>query len=77
MPYCGINVAKTKCSAPILDEKGKVLKPAFSFSIDRLEFDQILGILAESSEPITSGMEATVHYLFSLYDDLNSLTMSH
>lgn len=70
MMYCGIDVAKYKHAALILDEKGKVLKPALSFSNDRQGFDQLLGLLAEFSQPVTIGMEATGHYWLSLYDDL-------
>jgi transposase len=70
MLYCGIDVAKYKHAALILDEKGKVLKPAFSFSNDRQGFDQLLGLLAAFPEPVTIGMEATGHYWLSLYDDL-------
>ena len=72
MLFCGIDVAKRKHAALILDEKGKVLKPAFSLSNDRQGFDELQAVLADLSEPVTIGMEATGHYWLSLYDDLTS-----
>jgi transposase len=74
MLYCGIDVAKYKHVALIVDANGAVVKPAFTFSNDRQGFDTLLQALAELGEPVSVGMEATGHYWLTLYDQLTQET---
>ena len=70
MYFCGIDVAKHQHAALVEDDKGRVVQPAFSFANNRTGFDQLATALAELSEPVTVGLEATGHYWLALYDDL-------
>ena len=70
MLFCGIDVAKHKHVALVLDEKGTLVKPAFTFTNDRQGCDALLGVLANVGRPVTVGMEATGHYWLALYDQL-------
>jgi transposase len=70
MLFCGIDIAKHKHVALVVDEKGAVVKPAFAFANDRQGFDALLGVLTSLGEPVSVGMEATGHYWLALYDEL-------
>jgi transposase len=70
MYFCGIDVAKYQHAALVMDDKGQVVQPAFSFDNSRAGFDKLATALAELSEPVTVGLEATGHYWLALYDDL-------
>jgi transposase len=70
MYFCGIDVAKRQHAALVVDDKGQTIQPAFSFDNSRAGFDQLFTALAELSEPVTIGLEATGHYWLALYDDL-------
>jgi len=72
MLVCGIDIAKYKHVALILDEKGTIVKPAFTFTNDRQGFDTLLSVLADVGGPVMVGMEATGHYWLTLYDQLTS-----
>lgn len=70
MYFCGIDVAKYQHAALVVDDKGQTVQPAFSFDNSRAGFDQLATALAELSDPVTVGLEATGHYWLTLYDDL-------
>lgn len=70
MLFCGIDIAKHKHVALIVNEQGTVVKPAFAFNNDRQGFDTLLSVLTTCSGPVTVGMEATGHYWLALYDQL-------
>jgi transposase len=70
MLFCGIDVAKRKHVALIIDDTGKALGPAFSIQNSRSGFDQMLAKLRAQSEPVTIGLEATGHYWLALYEEL-------
>jgi transposase len=70
MWFCGIDVAKHKHVALVVDEKGTVVKPAFAFANDRQGFDALLAVLASFGGPVSVAMEATGHYWLALYDEL-------
>jgi transposase len=70
MWFCGIDVAKHKHVALVVDEKGAVVKPAFAFANDRQGFDALLTVLASLDGPVSIAMEATGHYWLALYDEL-------
>ena len=44
MWYCGIDIAKHKHVALVVDEKGVVVKSAFAFTNDRDGFDALLAV---------------------------------
>jgi transposase len=79
MLFCGIDVAKHQHAALVVDDKGQVVQPAFSFDNSRGGFDQLATTLTELSEPVSVGLEATGHYWLALFDDLtqqgNSVTV--
>ena len=70
MHFCGIDIAKYQHAALVLDDKGQTVQPAFSFDNSRTGFDELSTALAELSEPVTIGLEATGHYWLALYDNL-------
>jgi transposase len=70
MFFCGIDVAKYQHAVLVVDDKGQVVQPAFSFDNRRTGFDQLVAVLTELSEPVTIGLEATGHYWLTLYSDL-------
>jgi len=70
MFYLGIDVAKRKHTAMILDEQGQVIRRAFSFTNDRSGFGQLLAEIRALPESVIIGLEATGHYWLALYDHL-------
>ncbi len=70
MYYLGIDVAKRKHTAMILDEQGQVIDRAFGFSNNRSGFGQLLAKMRALPEPLTVSLEATGHYWLALYDHL-------
>jgi transposase len=71
MKYCGIDVAKRKHSAMILNAKGETVKQNFTFKNDRQGFDKLLGELEPYAEQLLIALEATGHYWLSLYEELS------
>ena len=70
MLFCGIDVAKRKHVALIMDETGETVERAFSVHNNRSGFDQMVAKLRALSDPVTIGLEATGHYWLALYDEL-------
>lgn len=70
MIFCGIDVAKLKHAVSLMDEKGQILKAAFTITNNRPGFDQLHKELQAVGGTVTVGLEATGHYWLSLYDDL-------
>lgn len=70
MLYCGIDVAKYKHAVSCVDEKGQVIKAAFSIANTRTGFDELHHVLKGLGGVVTIGLEATGHYWLALYDDL-------
>lgn len=65
MIYAGIDVAKDKHEALILDSDGVILAGPFSFNNDRLGFSDFLSILysvCTDFSALSVGLEATGHY---------------
>jgi len=73
MYYVGIDVAKRRHTAMILDKRGQVVRRAFTFSNDRTGFDQLVAKVKALAVPVTIGLEATGHYWLPLYDHLTRL----
>ena len=76
MFYCGIDIAKFKHEASVIDSEGKALLDSISFTNSQdgcakvLELFQKLGVTAET---VVIGMEATGHYWLSVYEHLTEL----
>jgi len=70
MLYCGIDIAKFKHVVSLMDEKGEILKAAFTLTNNRAGFDQLHKELQALGGGVTVGLEATGHYWLALYDDL-------
>lgn len=70
MFFCGIDVAKLKHAVSLMDDKGQVLKTAFTITNNRSGFDQLHSELQSLGGTVTIGLEATGHYWLALYDDL-------
>ena len=70
--FCGIDVAKNKHVACVIDREGKLIVRSQSFTNDAEGFQCILGRLKEVGGPakVAIAMEATGHYWYSLHDFL-------
>jgi len=70
--FCGIDMAKQKHVACIIDRNGQYLLRPKSFRNDIAGYQQILNCLKQSgrAKSILAGMEATGHYWYSLHDFL-------
>lgn len=71
MYYCGIDVAKRKHSAMVLDDQAETAQQNFTFGNDRAGFDKLLSTLAPFAGQIVVALEATGHYWLSLYECLS------
>jgi transposase len=73
MRYLGIDIGKNTHVASLMDEKGKTLFKAFSFSNTSSGGESLLKILNDfisSPADVQIGMEATGHYWLSVYSFL-------
>jgi len=70
--FCGIDVAKRKHVACIINSEGEFVARSQSFNNDAEGFRQILARLEEAGGPkrVIVAMEATGHYWYSLHDFL-------
>jgi len=70
--FCGIDIAKNKHVACVIDRDGNVVVKSQTFTNDAAGYQQILTRLKEAGGPrkITVAMEATGHYWYSLHDFL-------
>ena len=70
MFYCGIDIAKYKHEASVIDTNGKALLDSISFANDKKGCEKILAVFQKfeiSPADIIIGMEATGHYWLSVY----------
>lgn len=70
MYYCGIDIAKYKHEATVIDEDGKALLESLSFANSKEGCEKLLSLferLSVSKEELLIGMEATGHYWLSLH----------
>lgn len=72
MNYCGIDVAKRKHSAMVINEQSETVKQNFTFKNDRQGFDKLLQELGPYAEQMLIALEATGHYWLSLYEVLTT-----
>ncbi len=73
MYYCGIDIAKYKHEAAVIDEAGKALLESISFSNSKEGCEKLLSLferLSISKDDLLIGMEATGHYWLSVYEYL-------
>lgn len=70
--YMGIDVAKRKHQAMVMDAHGERLLKAFAVTNDRTGIDALLGRLAELDETVEIGLEATGHYWLALFEQLTA-----
>lgn len=68
--YLGIDIGKSKHVASLVDEKGKTIFKAFSFSNSTEGGISLLEKISTYSSDIEIGMEATGHYWLALYSFL-------
>jgi transposase len=70
--FCGIDVAKAKHVACVLDQDGQFVARAQSFNNDRTGYESVLARLKSAGGPnqVIVAMEATGHYWYSLHDFL-------
>lgn len=70
MYYCGIDIAKYKHEASVIDEGGQSLLDSISFSNSKEGCEKLLALferLSISKEELLIGMEATGHYWLSVH----------
>lgn len=70
MFYCGIDIAKYKHEASVIDLDGKALADSISFSNDKQGCEKVLAVFQKfeiSPADVIIGMEATGHYWLSVY----------
>ena len=70
MYYCGIDIAKYKHEATVIDESGKALLDSISFANTKEGCEKLLALfvrLGISDEDVLIGMEATGHYWLSVH----------
>lgn len=72
MNYCGIDIAKRKHSAMVINAEAETVKQNFTFRNNRQGFDKLLETLDPFSEALMVALEATGHYWLALYDVLSS-----
>ena len=72
MYYCGIDIAKKKHDAVILDYEGKSLGKPMTITNTASGFEELTSKLQSLDQDVFIGLEATGHYWLALYDKLSS-----
>ena len=70
MFYCGIDIAKYKHEATIIDESGTALLNSLSFANSKEGCEKLTALFEKlyiSKDNLLIGMEATGHYWLSVY----------
>lgn len=70
MFYCGIDIAKHKHEASVIDADGKALIDSISFANDKQGCEKVLAVFGKfeiAPANVIIGMEATGHYWLSVY----------
>lgn len=73
MYYCGIDIAKYKHEATVIDESGRALLDSISFANTKEGCEKLLSLferLSISKDELLIGMEATGHYWLSVHSFL-------
>jgi transposase len=72
MYYCGIDIAKRKHDAVILDQEGNHQGKSLKITNTASGFDEILSKLQSLDQNVLIGMEATGHYWLALFEALSA-----
>jgi transposase len=72
MYYCGIDIAKKKHDAVILDNEGKILGKPMTITNTASGFEELTSTLQSLDQEVFIGLEATGHYWLALYDKLST-----
>jgi len=72
MYYCGIDIAKKKHDAVILDHEGKSLGKPMTITNTASGFEELTSKLQSLDQEVFIGLEATGHYWLALYDKLST-----
>lgn len=70
MFYCGIDIAKYKHEATVIDETGVALLDSISFANSKEGCEKLVAVFEKpdiSKDDLLLGMEATGHYWLSVY----------
>lgn len=73
MFFCGIDVAKRKHCAVVLDDQAQVVQGALSITNDQQGFERLEQVLSAWPKSVLVGLEATGHYWLALYESLTTL----
>ena len=79
MYYCGIDIAKFRHEASVINASGKSLQDSISFANDKNGCEKLLAVFEKfgiSVSDVVIGMEATGHYWLSVYTFLAELGYS-
>lgn len=69
---CGIDVAKRQHIALLMDSEGRSVKPAFTVTNSRADFDLLIEQLRTLRGSVKVALEATGHYWLALYETLTT-----
>lgn len=72
MYFCGIDIAKRKHDAAILDQEGNLQGKFLKIPNTASGFDEILAKLQALDQDVLIGMEATGHYWLALFEALSA-----
>lgn len=70
--YMGIDIAKYRHAAVVLNAQGEVLVKLLEFDNNRAGFNQLLDCLASFDLPVEIALESTSHYWLATYEQLNN-----
>lgn len=74
MFFIGIDIAKRKHDAVVIDNNGTVIQKAFSFSNSLEGYNKLISIIKKITSDKTDivfAMESTSHYWLALYSKIN------
>jgi len=71
MYFCGIDIAKKKHDAVIVDGEGNILGKPISITNTAAGFEELLTRLQSLDQNVLIGLEATGHYWLALYERLS------
>jgi len=72
MYYCGIDVAKYKHTAIVINDQGQIVRQAQTVENTRKGLEQLLDLLTPFQNDVAIGLEATGHYWLALYERLTA-----
>ena len=76
MYYCGIDIAKFKHEASVIDSEGKALLDSISFTNTQEGCEKVISLftrLSITADSLVVGMEATGHYWLSVHEYFSQL----